>query len=67
MVCGLLLVHWSSDRKVHQTERSDQKFPDKQWKISGKLLGLQSKKITVLDTLCPTESGWSLLGKAVAV
>jgi hypothetical protein len=30
--------------------------------MSGKLLGLQSKKITVLDTLSPTESDRSPLG-----
>jgi hypothetical protein len=64
---GLLIVHQSSDRKVQRTERYNQKWPDKQRKVSGKLLGLQSQKNCVLDTLSPMESARSLLGKAVAV
>ena len=63
---GLLLVHRNSVGKVRWTEKSDQKFPDKQRKMSGKWLALQSKKNADLDTLSPTESAWSPLGKAVA-
>ena len=34
MGVGLLLVHQKSIRKVHWSERSDQKFLDKHWKIT---------------------------------
>jgi hypothetical protein len=67
VAADLLIVHRSSNGKVQWTERSDQKWMDKQRKLSGKLLGLQSQKNSVLDTLSPMESTWSLLGKAVAV
>jgi hypothetical protein len=56
VAAGLLIVHRFSNGKVRRTERSDQKWPDKQRKVSGKLLGLQSKKNCVLNTLSPTES-----------
>jgi hypothetical protein len=44
VAAGLLIVHRSSDEKVQQTERSDQKWLDEQQKVSRKLLWLQSKK-----------------------
>jgi hypothetical protein len=66
VAAGLLKVHRSSNGKVRWTKRSDWKWPDKQRKVSGKMLVLQSQKICVLDTLSLTESAWSPLGKAVA-
>jgi hypothetical protein len=66
VAAGLLIVHRFSNGKVRWTERSDQKWPDKQRKVSGKLLELQSKKNCVLNTLSPTESARSPLRKAVA-
>ena len=63
----LLLVHWKSIGKVCWTDKSDQKCPDKQWKLTGKLQHLHNRRISILTAQSPMESGQSLLGKAVAV
>jgi len=67
LASGLLLVHWKSVRKVCWTERSSQKCPDKQQKLTRKLLQLHNSKIWILATQSLTESSWSPLGKAVAL
>ena len=56
MFAGLLLLHCKSIRTVCWTERSDQKCPDKHWKIIGKLLYSKSRKIAILVTPSPMES-----------
>jgi len=67
LAVDLLLVHRKSVRKVHWTDKSDQKCLDKQWKLTGKLQHLQDKKFSVLITQSPMESGQSPLRKAVAL
>jgi len=59
-------VCWKSIRKVRWTDKSDQKCPDKQWKLTRKLQDLHNRKISILIAQSLTESSRSPLRKAVA-